>query len=168
MADELSAGWLFMKSHASSRIAALLVVFGFTIVLAACGGGSDSTDPTATTAPDTSAAPTVPTDAAAIERGETLFVSFNCIQCHLATGSGTGPALGGIAGTERTLENGETVIADDAYLAESITDPNAKITKGYAGAIMAASMMNFSSQLDEPGTVEDLVAYIKSLPATDK
>ena len=41
------------------------------------------------------------------------------------------PSLAGIHGSERTLLGGDTVLADDEYLRESILDPSEKVVGGY-------------------------------------
>jgi cytochrome c oxidase subunit 2 len=55
------------------------------------------------------------------------------------------------------LSNGQTVIADDDYLRESILEPSAKIVNGYT-----AIMPTFKGQIGEEQILE-LIAYIKSL-----
>jgi cytochrome c oxidase subunit 2 len=56
------------------------------------------------------------------------------------------------------LNDGRTVIADDAYLRESILDPNAKVAAGFQENIMP----NFTGQLSEENVIQ-LIAFIKSL-----
>ena len=58
------------------------------------------------------------------------------------------------------LTNGKTVKADDAYLIESIEDPDAEIVKGYQPGIMSGVIK--PHQIAE-ADAQDLVAYIKSL-----
>ncbi len=53
------------------------------------------------------------------------------------------------------LADGTTVTADETYIKESITDPSAKIVKGYG---------NLMPQFNLSQTEQDqIVAYIKSL-----
>jgi cytochrome c oxidase subunit 2 len=60
------------------------------------------------------------------------------------------------------LADGRTVLADDAYLRESILQPNAKIVSGFEPNVMP----NFQGQLTEENVIQ-LIAYIKSLsPST--
>ena len=77
--------------------------------------------------------------------------------CHLNAPGGIGPVLAGVAGHEVELVTGEKVVADDAYLRESILQPMAKVVKGYPPA-----MPTFAGQLNEE-QVMALIAYIKSL-----
>lgn len=65
-------------------------------------------------------------------QGKELAVSRSCTGCHGRNGEGnTGPAWIGLFGSTRELQDGTTVVADRAYLAESIVDPNAKLVAGY-------------------------------------
>ena len=47
-----------------------------------------------------------------------------------ATG-GVGPKFVGLYGSQVTLDDGSTVVADDAYIRRSITDPDAQRVAGY-------------------------------------
>ena len=87
--------------------------------------------------------------------GKRMFQNFGCAGCH--GDSNQGPSLVGIYGKEEELENGETVLVDDAYLRESILVPNAKIVKGYQPI-----MPYFDAQLDDD-EVATLIEYIRSL-----
>lgn len=53
-----------------------------------------------------------------------------CLACHDA--GRVGPDWSGLAGSEVLLEDGSTVIADDAFLRRSIRDPGADVVAGYA------------------------------------
>ena len=119
---------------------------------------------TTTTAPTTTtaAAAPVPVTPALVARGKTLFTADGCSGCHSLTGAaGAGPTLKGAAGRTVTLDNGQTVQADDAYLERSLTDPDADIVKGYRAGIMgpAVASHDFASK---PADVRALVAFIKS------
>jgi cytochrome c oxidase subunit 2 len=50
------------------------------------------------------------------------------------------------------------VLADDAYLRESILNPNAKVVAGYHADVMPS----FQGQISEEGILQ-LIVYIKSL-----
>jgi cytochrome c oxidase subunit 2 len=89
--------------------------------------------------------------------GEKLFVEKACVTCHVADGSGRAPSLNGVYGAKVLLADGSTVTADDAYIRESILNPQAKIVAGYQPL-----MPSFQGQLTEEQLI-DLTAYIKSL-----
>ena len=64
--------------------------------------------------------------------GKTLYDANGCASCHGSNGSGgVGPILAGIAGTNVALSDGSLVIADRAYLVESILLPQAQLVDGY-------------------------------------
>ena len=94
--------------------------------------------------------------------GEKLFSRFGCVNCHHADGSGRGPSLVGVFGKPVLLESGETVMADEAYIRESILAPNAKIVKGYP-----AIMPTFQGQVSEEQLLQ-LIAYVKSLKTAER
>jgi cytochrome c oxidase subunit 2 len=86
--------------------------------------------------------------------GARLFQQMGCAMCHE---KGQAPALEGLFGASVPLSSGETVLADEAYLRESILNPRAKIVAGYAPL-----MPTFQGQLSEEQLTQ-LVAYMKSL-----
>jgi hypothetical protein len=99
-----------------------------------------------------------------VAKGQQLATQMGCIACHTPTGAaGAGPTWKGLAGSQVTLDNGQTVTADDAYLHESILEPDAKIHRGYARGVMAAAVTPVMPQLQADGNVDALIAYIKSL-----
>jgi cytochrome c oxidase subunit 2 len=91
------------------------------------------------------------------ENGEKLFQDLACGNCHKADGSGRCPSLVGLYGRSVQLADGRFVNADEAYLRESILQPNAKIVAGYQPL-----MPTFQGQVTEEGVLE-LIEYIKSL-----
>ncbi|MER3485052.1 MAG: hypothetical protein C4345_02815 [Chloroflexota bacterium] len=90
-----------------------------------------------------------------VERGRQL--AAQCLACHSIDGSTlVGPTWKGLYGSQVELESGETVVADDAYIRESIVNPMAKIVKGYPPAMPPFNYLNDQQ-------IADLIAYIKSL-----
>jgi len=90
--------------------------------------------------------------------GQQMFESLGCASCHGANAEGgRGPALLGVFGSNVTLNGGQTVKADEAYIRESILNPQAKIVTGF-GPIMPS----FQGQVNEEQLLQ-VVAYIKSL-----
>src|SRR3954469_25403847 len=65
------------------------------------------------------------------EAGQQLFSDLACNTCHRSDLKGRGPVLEGVFGSAVTLQSGEKVVADEAYIRESILNPAAKITAGY-------------------------------------
>ena len=92
------------------------------------------------------------------EAGWRLFQQMSCTTCHRGGGvDSRAPPLENLYGSAVPLTDGRTVIADDAYLRESILQPAAKVVAGYK-----AIMPPFAQQIGEEG-LNDLMAYIKSL-----
>jgi cytochrome c oxidase subunit 2 len=90
--------------------------------------------------------------------GQQLYQTLGCASCHGANGEGgRGPTLVGLFGKKTELQSGRTVTADEGYIRESITNPQAELVVGF-GPIMPT----FQGQISEEQLVQ-LVAYIKSL-----
>jgi len=89
--------------------------------------------------------------------GEKLFLQNGCGTCHVANNSGPAPSLLGVYGQPVKLTTGETVMADDAYIRESLLSPRAKIVAGYQPL-----MSSFQGQLTEE-QIGDLIAYVRLL-----
>lgn len=90
-------------------------------------------------------------------QGEKLFRKYACNTCHMSDATGRGPVLLGLYGTTVTLANDATVVADENYIRESILNPQAKITKGFAPV-----MPTFQGQVSEDDLMK-LIAYVHSL-----
>lgn len=132
--------------------------------------GGPATLPVETTATETTATETTETETGAsggseaevLARGEELWSSTGCVGCHSIDGSsGVGPTVKGLAGSTVTLDDGSTDTADDAYLARSITDPDAQIREGYEAEIMSGAVASQDFASRQPD-VEALVAYIEA------
>lgn len=96
------------------------------------------------------------------QQGESLFAQSGCSTCHLMDQQGRCPVLKGLYNKPVQLADGRTVVADDAYLRESILEPNAKIAAGFEPNIMP----NFKGQISEQNVIQ-LIAYIKSLAPSE-
>lgn len=90
-------------------------------------------------------------------RGAALFASVGCAGCH--TDDRVAPPLGGIFGSMVHLEGGAMATVDDAFLTESILEPNARIAVGYSSI-----MPSYRDHLSE-AQVADLVAYVHAMPS---
>jgi cytochrome c oxidase subunit 2 len=90
-------------------------------------------------------------------RGESLAVQNGCQGCHTADGAaGTGPTWFNLYGRQEQLADGSTISVDDAYIHESILDPQAKLVAGFESVFMPA--YDFSDE-----QIADIIAYIKTL-----
>ena len=91
------------------------------------------------------------------QRGARLFESLACNSCHLDSGRGRGPSLKDIVGTTVPLQDGGTVVVDDAYLRESILTPQAKIVSGFQPI-----MSPFQGLISEENLIA-LIEHVKSM-----
>ena len=94
-----------------------------------------------------------------VAAGAKLFQAQGCASCHTAGPTQRGPSLAGVSGREVKLQGGGTVVADDAYLRESIVQPQAKIVDGFLPI-----MPTFQGLVSEEQLLQ-LIAYLKSLNA---
>ena len=91
------------------------------------------------------------------QAGQKVYNRVNCNNCHGAQDTLRAPSLYGIIGSKRQLATGETVVADETYLRESILRPHSRLTAGYD-----RSMPVYEGQLSEEEVLE-LIAYIREL-----
>jgi cytochrome c oxidase subunit 2 len=89
--------------------------------------------------------------------GAKLFAKLGCATCHNAMPGALGPNLDGLYGHKVELADGSTVVADDAYMRESILNSQAKIVKGYQPVMPIFKGMVTEEQLLQ------IMAYIKTL-----
>ncbi|GAB4423426.1 MAG: cytochrome c oxidase subunit II [Anaerolineales bacterium] len=90
-------------------------------------------------------------------RGEALITQNGCTACHSLDGSTLlGPTWLGLYNAEVELADGTTVIADDAFLTESIVDPQATIVAGFETVVMPS----YQFTEDE---LADIIAYLATL-----
>ena len=92
-----------------------------------------------------------------VAAGEKLFNDLACNTCHMDESQGRGPSLNDIYGKPVQLQSGSTVIADDAYIRESIVNPQAQIVAGYQPI-----MPTFQGLVSEEQLLQ-LIAYVRSL-----
>ncbi|MCS7301379.1 MAG: cytochrome c [Fimbriimonadales bacterium] len=143
--------WLRMSGYGVALV-------GVALLFAACG---NQTAPATNGAAETetksqATASAKPTDPEAA-KGKLVFMQTGCNACHMHPTVGKEyPDLRGLYGSQVKLKDGSIVIADEAYLRESITHPNKRLVAGYA------PMMPPYNYLKEE-QINQLVAYIKSL-----
>ncbi len=131
----------------------VVLVLSFSLVLAACGGGDSGSEATENSVGN-------------VANGEKLFKqtvigsasSPGCITCHsLEPGVVlVGPSHSDIAIRAETAVPGMS--AED-YIRQSILEPNAHITEGYAEGVM---YQNYAEELPAPN-IDDIVAFMLTL-----
>ena len=92
-----------------------------------------------------------------VAAGEKLFQDLTCNTCHLTGSQGRGPTLTNLFGSPVQLQSGVTVVADEAYIRESIVNPQAKIVAGFQPI-----MPTFQGLVTEEQLLQ-LISYIRSL-----
>jgi cytochrome c oxidase subunit 2 len=130
-------------------------VAAYVASVAGAGSASQGAAPTLTAAP-----PSASGGGAVAAKGAQLFQSLGCSGCHTVTGAKLiGPTFKGLYGSKVTLSTGQTVTADDAYLLQSIMDPDAQIVKGFPKGVMSATIRPHSVSAADANA---LIAFIKS------
>lgn len=90
------------------------------------------------------------------ERGERHYTAYACHTCHSLDGTSlVGPTFAGLYNSERNLEDGTSVVADEEYLIESIVYPSEKIVEGYNDVMPAYDYLSESE-------LQSLVEFIKA------
>jgi len=91
-------------------------------------------------------------------RGELILKQQGCVACHTTNGTPlVGPSYKGLIGSEVPLISGETVIADLAYITESLREPLAKARVGaIAGAMVAYPQLTDAE-------IADIFAFLSTL-----
>ncbi|HUJ62849.1 MAG TPA: cytochrome c oxidase subunit II [Kofleriaceae bacterium] len=90
--------------------------------------------------------------------GEQLAVKYGCLRCHTVDGTPhIGPTWRGLYNSLVPLSDGTLIVADDAYLTESMMDPTAKIVRAYPPI-----MPSYLGQLSGPEAAS-IVEFIRSL-----
>jgi uncharacterized membrane protein/mono/diheme cytochrome c family protein len=86
-----------------------------------------------------------PTSSGDPQRGGKLLAKKGCIACHSTDGSArSGPTFRGLYASSRTVTTGagegkaatRTVVADDAYIARAVRDPDADVLLGFPRGVM--------------------------------
>jgi cytochrome c oxidase subunit 2 len=89
--------------------------------------------------------------------GRKIFLRYRCLSCHSADERARAPVLEDLYQKPVRLRNGQTVIADDTYIRDSILYPGKQIVEGWDNI-----MPSFKGQIDEQEIIA-LIAYIQSL-----
>lgn len=92
------------------------------------------------------------------DQGKELYSSKACIGCHSLNGNpGAGPTWKALWGKSETTDKGQVKV-DEAYLRESILEPNAKVVTGFQAGVMPS----FAGQLSDD-QVRALIEFIKTV-----
>jgi cytochrome c oxidase subunit 2 len=90
--------------------------------------------------------------------GERVAAERGCLRCHTVDGTPhLGPTWRGLYGSTVPLSTGDSVVADETYLTESMMDPSAKLRAGFPSL-----MPSYQGLLTAPEAAS-IVEYIRSL-----
>jgi len=96
--------------------------------------------------------------ASLVEQGRTLAAEYGCLKCHSVDGTPhIGPTWLDLYRKKERLIDGSTIVADEAYLTESMMDPGARIVAGYKNV-----MPTFQGKIPGP-EIAAILEFIKSL-----
>ena len=91
------------------------------------------------------------------DAGKAFVAQEGCAGCHSIDGTRmTGPTWRGLFMSKVPLADGRTVVADEAYLTESVKDPNAKVVATFPANVMP--QFNLTDQ-----KIAAIVSYIETL-----
>lgn len=94
-----------------------------------------------------------------LAHGRQLVGDLGCLACHATDRKRlVGPGWGGLFGSQVELADGAKVTADEAYLIESIRQPDAKLVAGYPLHVMPS----YDALIKEPD-LQAILAYLRSL-----
>ncbi len=94
------------------------------------------------------------------QRGQQVAQDNGCTGCHSIDGTeAIGPTWLGLYNSEVPLADGSTVMADDAYITESVRDPNARIHEGFPSGVMPA----FGEDQVSEDDLAAIIAFIATL-----
>lgn len=97
------------------------------------------------------------------KQGELEVARAGCLSCHtLDATPHLGPTFSGLYGSTVQLQDGTSLVADEAYMTESMMDPQAKLVVGFAPI-----MPSYRGRLT-PVEVAAILEFIKTLHPTDE
>lgn len=103
------------------------------------------------------------TAASGTPAAQSLLDQFRCNNCHRGGGeTSRGPPLENLLNAKVQLMSGQSIIADESYIRESILRPAAKVVAGYQPI-----MPSYEGQVGEEGILK-LIAEIKAMSHTDQ
>jgi cytochrome c oxidase subunit 2 len=100
-----------------------------------------------------------------VVRGEQWSTNFGCLSCHSLDGTKlVGPSWQNLCDGSETMADGAVVTVDEAYLRESILNPNAKIVEGFAAGLMPAQFIDpVTKKPISDDQISDIIAYMNSI-----
>jgi cytochrome c oxidase subunit II len=94
-----------------------------------------------------------------VQRGEKIYQTRLCVTCHsLSDNKVPCPSFKGIYNRKGKLSNGNTYVADDAYLKKAIRDPESEVVEGYQPSMTKQLTQSLSDK-----DIEDVIEYLKTI-----
>jgi cytochrome c oxidase subunit II len=92
-----------------------------------------------------------------VAMGRAQVVRHGCLRCHTVDGTAhIGPTFAGLYRSRVPLEDGTSVVADEAFITESMMDPEKRVHEGFRPVMPAYFGL-------QPGDTAAIIEYIKSL-----
>ncbi len=104
-------------------------------------------------------------------KGRTVANDNGCFACHMLDGTtAVGPSWKGLWGSTVEMEDGSMIVVDEAYVRESITDPTAKLRKGYGTTMVPYefSEEDMTALLDYLMTTEESAESVEADATADE
>lgn len=100
-----------------------------------------------------------------VVRGQQWSTNFGCLSCHSLDGTKlVGPSWIGLCDGTETMSDGSTMTVDEAYLRESILNPNAKIVEGFAAGLMPVQFIDpVTKKPISDDQIADIIVYMNSI-----
>ncbi|MEO0478150.1 MAG: cytochrome c oxidase subunit II [Planctomycetota bacterium] len=97
-----------------------------------------------------------------IEAGEYFYNTYGCSACHSSNGvAGSGPTFQNIWMREGKLSNGENYVADEAYIKNSVRNPDSQIVAGYPTGLMPKTWGDESGMPE--ADLDIIIGWMKSI-----
>jgi cytochrome c oxidase subunit 2 len=99
-----------------------------------------------------------PAEPGLVQRGFALYRTLGCSGCHAAGSTVHAPPLEGLVGRTVHLQDGRTLVADEAYVRDSILLPRRDVVAGYEPV-----MPSYAGQVDDDA-IAALIAWMREPP----
>jgi cytochrome c551/c552 len=138
------------------------------LALTGCGGGSKAVSSTGEAVPAYVTDP--PTHQQQLVReGARIAVVDGCTVCHLMSGKrALGPSFTSLAGHHVSLADGRTVLVDERFVTEVLSNPRTSPMRGWGPSVMARALARLHVDLPaHPHQVQALAAFIEEVGPED-
>jgi hypothetical protein len=151
------------------RPSALLATLAAGCILAACGGGSSTTAGTTTESVPAYVNEPPTHQQVLVREGAKIAVADGCTVCHLMSHRRSlGPSFTSLAGHRVKLTDGRSVLVDERFVKEVLTNPDTATMSGYEPDLMSRALARLHVNLRaHPHQVAALAAFIEEIGPED-